>query len=107
HLEDPTRPTTGAASGDTMANLPDVMLALDLISLNLYPGWYGGMPADIGPTIDRYNKRYGSKGVSVSEYGAGASVKQHEQGMTKGPNPGGRFHPEEWQAIAHEIEYPM
>jgi beta-galactosidase len=106
HMEDPTRPTTGAASGDTMANLPDVMLALDLVSLNLYSGWYGGKPSDIGPAIDHYNARYGSKGVSVSEYGAGASIQQHQQGMTKGPNPNSHFHPEEWQAILHEITYP-
>ena len=105
HQEDPTRPTTGAASGDTMANLPDVMQAVDLISLNIYSGWYGGMPADLGREIDRYNKRYGSKGVSVSEYGAGASIKQHQEGMSKPPNPNSHFHPEEWQAILHEIAY--
>lgn len=105
HSLDPTRFTTGAASGDTMANLPDVMQAVDLISLNLYNGWYGGKPSDLGPTIDRYNKRYGSKGVSVSEYGAGASIHQHEQGMTHSPSAGGHFHPEEWQAIFHEVTY--
>lgn len=106
HREDPTRPTTGAASADTMRNLPDVMTAVDLISLNLYDGWYGGKVGGIGPEIDRFNARYGSKGVAVSEYGAGASVHQHEQGMTKAPNPGGHWHPEEWQAIFHEGSYP-
>jgi len=107
HAEDPTRPTTGAASGDTMANLPDVMNALDLISLNFYSGWYGGKPEDLGPEIDKYNQKYGSKGVSISEYGAGASVHQHQQGMTERPNPNGKWHPEEWQAIQHEIQLPI
>ena len=107
HAEDPTRPTTGAASGDTMANLPDAINALDLISLNIYDGWYGGKPEDLGPNLDKYNLKYGSKGVSLSEYGAGASIHQHQQGMTQRPNPNGRLHPEEWQAIQHEIQLPI
>jgi len=107
HAEDPTRPTTGAASGDTMANLPDAVNALDLISLNIYDGWYGGKPEDLGPNLDKYNLKYGSKGVSLSEYGAGASIHQHQQGMTQRPNPNGRLHPEEWQAIQHEIQLPI
>ena len=107
HAEDPTRPTTGAASGDTMANLPDAINALDLISLNIYDGWYGGKPEDLGPNLDKYNLKYGSKGVSLSEYGAGASIHQHQQGMIQRPNPNGRLHPEEWQAIQHEIQLPI
>ena len=107
HDEDPTRLVTGAASSDTMANLPEAINPLDLISLNLYDGWYGGKPADLGPDLDKYNQKYGSRGVSLSEYGAGASVKQHQQGMTERPNPGGKFHPEEWQAIQHEIQWPI
>jgi beta-galactosidase len=107
HQEDPTRYTTGAASGDTMANLPDAINALDLISLNIYDGWYGGKPEDLGPNLDKYNLKYGSKGVSLSEYGAGASIKQHQQGMKQRPNPNSKFHPEEWQAIQHEIQLPI
>jgi len=107
HDEDPTRPTTGAASGDTMANLPDAINVLDLISLNIYDGWYGGKPEALGPNLDKYNLKYDSRGVSLSEYGAGASVKQHQQGMTERPNPNSRFHPEEWQAIQHEIQLPI
>jgi beta-galactosidase len=107
HAEDPTRPTTGAASGDTMANLPDVINALDLIALNIYDGWYGGKPEDLGPDLDKYNQKYGSKGVALSEYGAGASIHQHQQGLTQRPDPNGRFHPEEWQAIQHEIQLPI
>jgi len=107
HEEDPSRPTTGAASGDTMANLPNAINVLDLISLNIYDGWYGGKPEDLGADLDKYNQKYGSKGVSLSEYGAGASVKQHQQGMTQPPSPNGRFHPEEWQDIQHETQLPI
>jgi len=105
--EDPTRPVTGAASGDTMANLPDAITPLDLIALNIYDGWYGGKPADLGPDLDKYNAKYGSRGVALSEYGAGASIHQHQQGMTQQPSPGGKFHPEEWQAIQHETQWPI
>jgi beta-galactosidase len=90
-----------------MANLPDAINALDLISLNIYDGWYGGKPEDLGPNLDKYNLKYGSKGVSLSEYGAGASIHQHQQGMIQRPNPNGRLHPEEWQAIQHEIQLPI
>ena len=107
HAEDPTRPTTGAASGDTMANLPDVMGALDLVSLNIYSGWYSAKSEELATELDKYNLKYGSRGASLSEYGAGASVKQHQQGMTEHPAPTGRLHPEEWQAIQHEIQYPI
>jgi beta-galactosidase len=107
HAEDPTRPTTGAASGDTMANLPGVMSALDLVSVNIYSGWYGGKSEELGPQLDAANLKFGSRGESLSEYGAGASVKQHQQGMTDKPTPGSRLHPEEWQAIQHEIQYPI
>ena len=107
HAEDPTRPTTGAASGDTMSNLPDVMSALDLVSLNIYSGWYGGKSQDLAGELDRNNQKFGSRGASLSEYGAGASVKQHQQGMTERPPANGRLHPEEWQAIQHEIQYPI
>jgi beta-galactosidase len=105
HTLDPTRPTTGAASGDTMWNLPTVMNAVDLVSLNLYQGWYGGKASQMGPEIDRFNTRYGSKGVSISEYGGGASVKQHDQLLLKQPSPNSRWHPEEYQAVLHEETY--
>lgn len=107
HAEDPTRPTTGAASGDTMANLPDVMNSLDLVSLNIYSGWYGSKSEDLAGELDKYNQRYGSRGASLSEYGAGGSIKQHQQGLTEHPAPNGRFHPEEWESIQHEIQYPI
>jgi beta-galactosidase len=105
HAEDPTRPTTGAASNDTIQNLPDVVRATDLVSLNTYPGWYSGKPEDMAGLIDKWNAFYGSKGMSLSEYGAGAGIHQHQQNMTAHPAPTGRLHPEEWQAIAHEGNY--
>jgi beta-galactosidase len=107
HQEDPTRPTTGAASGDTIANLHEMVAATDLISDNNYAGWYGKLPEAMGPEIDKWNAAYDHRGLSISEYGGGASIHQHKQNISPGETvPGGHFHPEEWQASVHEGNYP-
>jgi beta-galactosidase len=106
HQEDPTRPTTGAASGDTIANLHEMVASTDLISDNNYAGWYGKLPDAMGPEIDKWNAAYGYRGLSISEYGGGASIRQHKQNILPGEvQPNGRFHPEEWQATVHEGNY--
>ena len=45
------------------------------------------------------------RAIAISEYGAGASVKQHEVYPATHPAPGGLWHPEEWQGIFHESAY--
>jgi beta-galactosidase len=106
HAEDPARPTTGAASGDTIANLHEMVASADLISDNNYAGWYGKRPEDLGPEIDKWNAAYDHRGLSISEYGGGASIHDHKQNIVPGEvQPGGRFHPEEWQSSVHEGNY--
>ncbi len=102
--EDPTRLTT-AASNDPIRKWPGANAIADLIAWNTYPGWYKGTPPQMAQDIDRYKKDANNKPVGISEYGAGASIKQHEQNIKKGPAPGGKWHPEEWQAIVHEENY--
>ena len=102
--EDPTRLTT-AASNDPSSKWPGVRAIADLIAWNTYPGWYRATPPQMAQDIDRYKKDANDKPLGISEYGAGASIKQHEQNMKKGPTPGGKWHPEEWQAIVHEENY--
>ena len=104
HKEDPTRPTTLAVSlvrdCKYYGNTPDIF------AFNGYPGWYtklGEMPK----LIADYNAAGNNRGLAISEYGAGASIYQHELGMTKGPKASGTWHPEEWQAIFHEQNYPV
>ena len=96
--EDPTRPTVAGTSQGELSTHVEMVATPDLVAANLYPGWYSASPAELGDLLDRWNRHYGSKGFGVSEYGAGASINQHEQGMTKRPDPRGKFHPEEWQA---------
>ncbi len=97
HREDPTRITIAAANNDRPENkIPDY------IAYNTYPGWYWAGPETMAPSIDWKND---GKGVCISEYGAGASILHHKQGVTQAPKTDGDFHPEEWQATVHEGNY--
>jgi beta-galactosidase len=42
------------------------------------------------------------KSIGISEYGAGASIYQHEDPPRQPGNPSGKWHPEEYQARLHE-----
>ena len=103
HGEDPTRPTIAATCTEAF---PQMNRITDLLGWNIYPGWYAGWgpKEDFGPTLekDRYTSRYG--GYCVSEYGAGANINQHEDDPQQ-PKPTGQWHPEEWQAIVHEVAW--
>jgi beta-galactosidase len=102
--EDSTRLTT-AASNDPSSKWPGLRSVADLIAWNPYPGWYFGNPSQMNQLIDKYKRDTNDKPIGISEYGAGASIRQHEQNMKKAPAPGGKWHPEEWQAIVHEEDY--
>src|SRR5690606_22644184 len=68
---------------------------------NTYPYWYTGPETG----FDEFRHIPLIPAFCVSEYGAGASVHQHQQNLTLNDKPkdtGGRWHPEEWQTYAHE-----
>lgn len=101
--EDPTRLTTAASNQPMKKELNAIP---DLIACNIYPGWYGpGGPAQMGPELSRWLAATGNRGLGVSEYGAGGSVEHHEQWPPRQPDPGGRWHPEEYQSLCHEKHY--
>ena len=96
--EDPTRLTTAASclpEAAAIHSLPDV------IAFNKYFGWYYGEAIEIGPWADAFRAAYPSRAVGISEYGAGASIHQHDEGPSR-PNTLGSWHPEEYQALVHE-----
>ena len=101
--EDPTRPIIAATCTEAY---PEMNKIPDLLGWNIYPGWYAGWgpKEDFGPTLDkdRYTSRRG--GFCVSEYGAGANITQHEDNP-KQPKTDGQWHPEEYQAIVHEVAW--
>lgn len=95
---DSTRLTTAAScikSRDPLNAVTDVM------AFNRYYGWYNGKPTDWPEALDTLHQDWPNRGIGISEYGAGASINQHEI-STKQPNPTSHWHPEEWQDVAHE-----
>ena len=94
HLLDPTRPTVMAcvsmcAIDDPIVRIPDV------ISYNLYFGWYGGKVDMTGPWMDEFHAKYPKTPIGISEYGAEA-LNWH----TGRPHQGD--YSEEYQAYYHE-----
>ena len=75
----------------------------DVVAFNKYYGWYGGDYPGLGRFLDQFHAAYPTVPAGISEYGAGASIYQHEEHppvrnhQAKGP-----WHPEEWQTIYHE-----
>ncbi|WP_036930425.1 glycoside hydrolase family 2 protein [Prevotella sp. 10(H)] len=101
HREDPTRITVAAPNHQNRAENK----ISDHLAHNTYPGWYWAGPEGMGGSLDNWNGSMGNKGIAVSEYGAGASIHHHEQGMKNTAKTDGSWHPEEWQAIVHEKNY--
>jgi len=103
--EDPGRPTTYAnnrpRTPQTMAGYTDVS------AYNWYCGWYIDMYEKYGDVnnleniISNFHKVYPDKAIGISEYGAGASVLQHQENPAPS-KPSGPWHPEEYQSYVHE-----
>lgn len=99
HHEDPTRLTVAAANND---GRPENDIT-DIMAYNTYPGWYWADPGTMRWAIEW--KLGKGRAIGISEYGAGASVHQHDLHITQAPKTDGPWHPEEWQAIVHEGNY--
>jgi beta-galactosidase len=104
HEEDASRPTAyanccGPIDGAQASHT-------DAVGSNVYYGWYDGQFADLGPFLDGNRARRPGTPLSVSEYGAGASALQQEDPPRR-PEPGGRWHPEQYQALYHEAAWPQ
>jgi beta-galactosidase len=95
--EDPTRVTVAASFIDQT----EMNAVTDLIGWNKYFGWYGGTPAEIGRWADRIHAQSPEFKISVSEYGAGASIYHHQDKLEPAV-PVSYWHPEAWQAHYHE-----
>jgi beta-galactosidase len=98
HQEDPTRLTTAASDAADNAVINTIP---DVIAFNKYYGWYGGVTSQFGPWADNIHQAQPNRPIGISEYGAGASIYQHEVNPSP-PNSGGPWHPEEYQDLFHE-----
>lgn len=104
HEEDPGRPSAyanccGPIDGAQASHT-------DAVGSNVYFGWYEGKFSDLGPFLDANHARRPGTPLAVSEYGAGASARQQEDPAQR-PQPGGRWHPEQYQALYHEAAWPQ
>lgn len=101
--EDPTRLTTAASNQRTRKSLNNIT---DLLAFNSYPGWYGkDKPSDMAALVKSWQTNTARPTIAVSEYGAGGSLRQHEEWPPKKPVTSGAWHPEEYQALCHEQQY--
>jgi beta-galactosidase len=102
HQLDNTRLTTGAT------NRPEptypLNLITDVIAFNRYDGWYSKSTTDWADELDKIHNAMPNRGAGMSEYGAGASIYQHEFNPSQ-PKTAGPWHPEEWQCTVHEAAY--
>jgi len=96
HQEDPTRLTTVATMLEGSLNN-----ATDLACWNQYWGWYYGTVQMFAPWADAQHKNHPERRLCMSEYGAGASTKQHSELNYNVPT-AGPWHPENYQAYLHE-----
>jgi beta-galactosidase len=78
----------------------------DVTGYNRYYGWYYGTPEQLGPFLDAAHQAHPARRMAVSEYGAGGSPGQHDASALT-PDPFGRWHPEEYQALFHERTWPQ
>lgn len=102
HEEDASRPT---AYANCCAPIDGPQAShTDAVGSNVYFGWYDGEFADLGPFLDGNHAKRPDTPLSVSEYGAGASALQQEDPPRR-PAPGGRWHPEQYQAVYHEAAW--
>jgi beta-galactosidase len=97
---DPTRLTV-AASCCVPATHPSASIS-DVVGFNWYYGWYNGQAEDWPGKLDELHKMLPARSVGISEYGAGASVQQHELNPHKPGDTASPWHPEEWQNVVHE-----
>jgi beta-galactosidase len=96
---DSTRLTTAASFSKDNDSLNFIT---KLIAWNKYFGWYYGTPAMVGKWADKVHSEHPEIKIAISEYGAGGSVLQHSEKISR-PFPISHYlTPEEYQADCHE-----
>ncbi len=95
HKLDNTRPTTMAHAfmleiDEPLVSLPDIM------SYNLYYGWYLGELTDNDIFFDNFHKKYPNAIIGLAEYGADANPRLQAANPEKGD------YSEQYQCVYHE-----
>ena len=97
---DSTRPSTCAIAG---GDRQPANWYSQICAFNKYSGWYSGKLADFAPSMDRVHAEYPTRCIGLSEFGAGACIGQHYEEPYNTPPPKGKFHPEEYECLFHEV----
>ena len=95
HAEDSTRLTTCASN-----QMGEMNFITDVMAWNRYDGWYGSTPSTLATFLDEMHAKYPQLCIALSEYGAGASVRQQQDSLIQ-PQPNSWWHPENWQTFYH------
>lgn len=73
-----------------------------MTGFNKYLGWYyGSKDGELGAWADNLHANAPSRRIAISEYGSGANTTQHALNPAR-PEPGGSWHPEEYQSLFHK-----
>lgn len=75
HLEDPGRYSTLAIHGSSDYDKAKITSIPDVVSINLYEGWYGGQFPGFGRILDKRHESYPDQALFISEYGAGSDSR--------------------------------
>ena len=94
HRMDPTRLTAIAAVSMCDIHHPYIKIP-DIVSYNLYFGWYGGDTSMNGPWLDTFHKEFPDIPIGISEYGCDA-LNWHNSDPRQGD------YSEEYQMYYHE-----
>lgn len=98
---DPDRLSTYAQINGTVTGLIN---HTQVNGFNPYYGWYYGSYNDFAPWADSMHANQPTRRFCVSEYGAGASIHQHQENPPQ-PVAGSTWHPEEYQSKLHEVHW--
>lgn len=99
---DPSRLTTFATCEDEKPYLGST----DLVAWNKYYGWYENI-GEAKAFLDSTIRDCGPCPLGLSEYGAGASIRHHAEGITSASRIKAKFHPEEKQSAVHEDNWAL
>lgn len=101
---DTSRPVIAASSRPNAVTLNKIP---DVLGVNVYPYWYGSATNTMESKIaEIFHLNPTRKTVSISEYGAGGSPRQHGRLKERQPVTNGPYHPQEYQAYVHWKSYP-
>ena len=91
----PSRLTCQACIGNVPGDSA-LAKATELVSFNLYYGWYNGEIDDLALTVDKIHQDCPELTIGISEYGADGSIRYHND------KPRVNDYTEDYQAILHE-----